>query len=164
MSKFRFGKIARRVARNMRWGAALGLGCSVIFVTYIAILRVVRGPHAFTQYGVTFKTTVLIYVVGGLGGGMILGLVRPLTRRRSGGILTGILIATFAYGAVGIGLDGWVTRWDVGNWVALLLLGLGVGAYGGNRFWEEFVYPTLPPPRANSAAAPRRRPLGIWRP
>lgn len=148
----------------MLWGTALGGGCSVLVIAYATILRLARGPNAFVYYGLTFETLSVAYIVGGIGGGLILGLARPLTRWRSGGIVTSILVATFVYGAAAVAMHGWITRWNIEDWAGVLVLGLGTGTIGGNRFWEEFVYPKLPPPLPSSDVSPPRRPFGLWRP
>ena len=153
----------RTLAKNLVWGMVLSLACAVVLVAYVTILFLVAGQRPFVANGITYGKIVWAYLAGGLGGGIIVGLLRPLTRRRAGGILTGILVATCAYGAIAVGISGWVTRWDTGDWVVLAILGLGGGTYGGNSFWEEFVYPKLPPPLSDSDEPPRRRPLGLWR-
>ena len=109
------------------------------------------------QHDVTLGGVVLAYFAGGIGGGFIVGLLRPLFRWRAGSIAAGILAATLFYGAIGVVVSGPISHWTSEEWIIAIILGVCLGTMAGNSSWEDYVYPKLPPPEPTDPY--ERRPL-----
>lgn len=161
---FIFRNAVRRLGTNLVWGLEMGLGMAGIFCLIGVALRLVRGPHFLDSYGITFQRLMSIYVRGGIGAGLLAGLGRPLGRWRAGAIAVGICGGFFVYTMAGLSLFGPIAAWNGADRFAITFLGLVVGGATGNRVWEKYVYPTLPPPEPPPGPPPPRSPLGQWRP
>lgn len=64
-----------------------------VYAVWAVILRVIGGSHAFEKAGIGFPSAVAFYLIGGAFAGLLLGLCRPLLRRKVGAAITGSLIA-----------------------------------------------------------------------
>lgn len=81
--------IGERLAWGARWGAIVGsVYCGLAFLILLA-----RGDEPFEQLEVTFFDTVLTYMAGGIIGGCIVGLMRPMARSRAGSATIGFFAA-----------------------------------------------------------------------
>src|SRR4051812_44073909 len=112
-----------KLPSNLRWGVTWGLLMSGMYCLVALLLYIIRGPTLFAKYGLTLGTLMLTYVVGGITGGWIVGVLRPLTHWRFGAILVGISVGFVVYGAAGIAMYGPVTHWDWSAWLVALLPG-----------------------------------------
>lgn len=133
---------------NIIWGMGMGLAMAALLSLFVIVLFVARPHRLEEEYGLTLGTLILTYCIGGLGGGFIVGSMRPLSRWRVGAIATRIVSATFVYGAIGVAISGPIAKWREEEWIVATVLGLVGGSVIGNRMWEDDVYPTLPPPEA----------------
>jgi hypothetical protein len=147
-----------RVARNLAWGLAWALYMMVLVAVIPAGMLLVRGPHALASYGLTARSLFVSLAIGGLSGGTLVGLCRPLFRRRVAAIVVGSSVGLLGFGAIGVAMFG-MTLGAYVNFVPSLI----VGGVLGNTWWERNIEPTLPRPPL-SEPSPRDTPLGRWRP
>jgi MFS family permease len=136
------------VGGNIIWGVGMGLAIAALFSLLVTVLFLARPHRLMEEHAVSLGALILTYFIGGLGGGFIVGLMRPLSRWRAGSVATGIVSATFVYGAIGAAMYGPITRWREEHWIVAIVPGLVGGSVIGNWTWEEAVYPTLPPSEA----------------
>ncbi len=136
--------------RDLRWGIMWGLGFAAVYTFVAALIFAVEGQHPFEANDATLGEAIVGYVLGGLVGGVLLGLLRPLTARRWGAVFVGILVGVPAVGAVVLPIEGPPSAWDQADLFAVVVLGTILGAFGGNHYWKPASGPgdqAHPPPR-----------------
>lgn len=114
-------------------GASGAAGCSV----WATVVLIASGPAPFTELGLTYPLSLAMYAGLGAIGGILLGLLRPLTRFLSGAIGVGWLIAFVVYGTIitMYGHPPW--RWDAFLAVLVALAALFVGGIGAIAEWRR---------------------------
>ena len=119
---------------NLHWGIRRGLGVATLYSAYVLVMAILQRSLHFEAYGgANVFQFVLIYAVGGLLGGAIIGALRPLNATAAGGALVGALASVpFCMGALML-LEGIPTHWPRGMWVLLAIFS-GVGALLGMHF------------------------------
>lgn len=122
--------------RDLGWGLTGGCLFTFAYSAFVILLYLIAGPGPFERNGVTLGSVLLSYLFGGLAGGLVVGLLRPLTSRRLGAIAVGIIAATLVFVGIGIAVWGWLTRWDRDSWLTLATTSIIFGVYGGNMLWK----------------------------
>jgi len=77
----------RDIQWGMRWGATTGIGLFII-----VLIAVIAGINNKTPYGFSVYELAGFYIVGGLAGGLILGLMRPLASTLLGEACIGFVV------------------------------------------------------------------------
>jgi hypothetical protein len=121
----------RRLASDIRWGVVWGSILALALTLVLLVLFAVHGSKLFDSYGTSFTTVALLYLCGGVAGGVIVGLLRPLSRWRIGAVVMGV----FAAVPIGIGIR--LMRSGLEPWGATDSIGLGIFALalGGTVGW-----------------------------
>ena len=127
----------RGLAADLSWGIFWGLLFSAMFLLLLVVLYVVQGPRMFSDHDTTFGQVALLYVLGGLGGGLIVGFLRPLLRWRWGATLVGALVAV-PIGAGVLLMSGDGGPWTGGDTVVTIIFALSLGAPVGWMYWGMF--------------------------
>jgi hypothetical protein len=103
----RFERIAHHTLGNVRWGVTWGLRLALLFSAWVAFLMLANRSLILRVSGVhpvNGLQVIGIYVGGGIGGGIVVGLLRPLSRWALGAALLGLLAALpFAVGLAFLG-------------------------------------------------------------
>jgi hypothetical protein len=109
------------------WGVLAG----GLFSVYALFLYTLQGGASLEQLGITLRDLIGLYVLGGLLVGILAGMMLPLTKRRSGAVLVGIVAALpFYFGVVVmLGQDDWYSG---------VISALLVGGGSGFVWWEPF--------------------------
>lgn len=124
------GKQLILMIRNIYWGIRWGLAFAAVYCLYALGLFVARGSSHFERQDVTLPLLLAAYIFGGLLGGAIVGLLRPLTRSRLGSVFVGLSTAIPV--AVGFRMaDAGVTAWDSGDLRTVLIFSLVLGPICG---------------------------------
>jgi amino acid transporter len=90
------------------------------------VIYAVRGPDTFARLGVTLASTVSLYLIAGVVGGALVGVLLPVTVWRWGAAAVGILAAVPLYVGVAVVLG----QSDLlSGLIAAVLVG-GVVGYG----------------------------------
>jgi hypothetical protein len=122
--------------KDIRWGIGWGLFAACFYALVALVIYAFQGSRPFESKGITLASTVAVYIVGGLIGGTIVGLLRPLTKRRAGAMLLGVIaMIPVSIGFVFI-LFGPISRWGGGELFGVLFTAVFLGGYGGWEFWE----------------------------
>jgi hypothetical protein len=122
---------------NLGWGALWGLMFGLIYVLILGVLFALQGPEMFRPYDTTFTEVATLYLMGGVGGGLIVGLLRPLLRRRWGAALVGILAAIpvgLGFQMMRIGSAPWGTK----DTLVVAIFSVALGATVGWVNWGMF--------------------------
>lgn len=129
-----------RLLGDIRWGIPLGLRIAQKFSLFVALPYVLLGDRWLARLGVTFWEILALYTGGGIVVGLILAILRPISRWRTGSILIGVIVALIGFGATLTLGSRPLTHWTLTNWVGVTVAGFVVGAFGGNLAWEENVF------------------------
>ena len=118
------------IRQNVRWGWGWGVWMGTCYAVIGAVITLVRGPTAFRQFGLSPVFAIVLYLAEGLFAGLVVGLLRPLTRWAVGASLVGILaIAPFAFIAYAV-LPGNSSRL-----LLPIVYSIMLGGGGGFAFW-----------------------------
>jgi hypothetical protein len=121
------------LSENVSWGIRRGLSMASLFSAYVVVVAVMQRSVQFDAYGANVFQLVLIYLLGGLLGGAVVGALRPLNATGAGGAPIGALASIPFWAGTLMLLVGMPTRWDRGDWVVLMIL-VGLGALLGMHF------------------------------
>lgn len=80
--------VVDRGVEGAKWGFGFGVAYSLLAV----VLLLLGGNDAFARNGVTFEKAVVLYIAGGTFAGSIVGVFRPIARRRIGAAVVGFLV------------------------------------------------------------------------
>lgn len=78
---------------NVRWGIRYGVIFSAFYCVAALAIFAAGGSEAFTRYNISLGRTLACYILGGIMGGAVLGLLRPLTRSWVGSAFVGVFAA-----------------------------------------------------------------------
>lgn len=127
----------RGVLANLVWGIAWGLLLSCCLIVFVAVLFLFQGQQPFNAYQTTVRAVVVLYLVGGALGGLVVGVLRPLTKWRWGAAVVGVLAAV----PVGLGtrvLRAGLSPWQSKDLVVLIVFCVALGAPVGWIYWRIF--------------------------
>lgn len=85
-------------ARNLRSGIVLGLYIATGLSLWATLIRLIGGLGPFEATGTPYGRTIVLYYVGCVLGGSLLGALLPLRRWALGSMLLGILFVMPIYG------------------------------------------------------------------
>lgn len=85
---------------NLRWGLLRGVLLSCLLSTVLVGLVLIRGSSQFERPSLSAWEIIGAYFVAGTVGGLVLGLLRPLTKNRVGAAVVGCVVGAFAYSAM----------------------------------------------------------------
>ncbi len=75
---------------DVRWGVSRGLRGTIIVWFFALLLRLVVGDVAYVEMGIPITAVVVAALIGGVGGGVTVGLLRPLTTSVTGSAWLGL--------------------------------------------------------------------------
>jgi hypothetical protein len=122
--------------QDLKWGLKWGMWFAVFFSAIAIVMTIVTQGEVLKRQNISLPASIGIYVFGGLSGGVILGLLRPLTRKRLGATVVGILVLTPVTVVLGIMMFGPIGRWDENMLLTIILLPIILGGVGGYSYWE----------------------------
>jgi hypothetical protein len=125
------------VTENIVWGLRRSMAVAAGFAAFVIVEYLLLGPRTTGRIGVTLPAILSIYVCGGLAAGIVLGVGRPWAKIRVGAVIIGVFVGICVYGSAGIIIDGLPSHWDGAAWFAAILVGGIIGAFGGNKFFDD---------------------------
>lgn len=132
--KRRAHQLLRRKASPLL-GVIAGIFIATLFSVWAVAVYLVSGGGAFERLGISFGATISIYFAGGIVGGLVVGLIWPLTRWWWGAAVVGVVGALPVYLMASVALDG--------DFLGGTILAIVVGGIVGLRSWS-------PPPISHS--------------
>jgi hypothetical protein len=127
----------RDLTQDLGWGIFWGLAFAVVLTVVLVLLHALRRSALFEAHNTTFGGVVAVYFGGGLTGGVVLGLLRPLTRWRSGAAMVGVLAAMPVGVAVRVLRFG-LAPWGPKDTIALVVFAVALGGSVGWIYWGMF--------------------------
>lgn len=116
------GTTWKRVTRSTRIGLSVGV---LIAVMASIAITVGLGP-SYRGLLEALLTTAILYVGGGVVGGAIVGLVRPIASRSLGAALIGVLASAPFFAGTAFAVSGF--EWTVDTTITLLIVTVVLGA------------------------------------
>lgn len=120
----------RSLREDTLWGVRRGLALACLYSAYVIVMAGMQRSAQLDAYGANVYELLLIYFVGGLVGGAVIGALRPLNSTAAGGTFIGALASIPFWVGTLMLFAGVPTRWDKGDWVVLSIL-VGLGAFMG---------------------------------
>jgi hypothetical protein len=111
------------LAKNIKWGIGYGVVIAGIFSVWAGFVYVVNGTTAVQKYHASLLAVIGAYVACGVFGGVILGVLRPVSHTKVGNAVTGFAIGVACGPCFRIALDG-ISQWTLGDVGWLLYTGI----------------------------------------
>lgn len=105
------------------------MALSAVYVAFVSAMFAVRGNRPFERLDVPYWQVASSYVVAGLLGGTVVGILRPATRSKWGAKVVGATAGTIAIAPIWAILAGPPSRWNVLHVLVLLIMGVGLGIW-----------------------------------
>ena len=135
---------------NLSWGVRWGLGAAVFFSAWVTLVRILSGSEPFAEVGLSYIATITTYVILGLVGGSILGVLRRFTYAWLGAAFVGWFIAFVVYAGVSVALGNPPWRWPAFLWIVMGIASCFLGVVGGLTHWRRHERSVRPPKRVQS--------------
>jgi len=116
-----------RIAWGVRWGLAFGF----VYALYPVVAFLFGGDARFEEHGLSAIGLSALYLVTGVIGGAIVGILRPLARDRAGAALVGAITMIVVCAGFGVALFGMPWTWDSGDTMSVLTAGVLLGVLCG---------------------------------
>jgi hypothetical protein len=126
-----------KVAENLLWGVCLGVLFGGALSCIGILIYLLRGSQAFASNGVTLLGAIAGYFGCGIVVGIVVGLLRPLTKRRWGAAVVGAIATIPAYKLMRLTMDG-VVSWTTQDIQGAVFFALVLGAPLGWTYWGIF--------------------------
>jgi hypothetical protein len=108
-----------------------------LFFSLVAItMTLLSGGEIIERQEVSLPASLVVYAFGGFTGGVILGLLRPVGRRRAGAALLGVVVMIPVGVIAGLIMLGPISHWDGPDWIGLIMTTTLLGGIGGYSYWE----------------------------
>ena len=98
---------------------------------FAIVVALAQGSIAFSQYGRDLAQILTSYLVAGLVGGAIVGLLRPFNSTVIGSAITGFIASFSVFLAMNTLLAGNPSRWPEGEWWTVLVISIIAGPLVG---------------------------------
>ena len=82
-----------RFLERLRWGARVGAIFGLLYASLAVVIFLVGGQAPFEAGHSSFEKMIATYLVGGVGAGLIVGMLKPLTQSKVGAAIVGSLAA-----------------------------------------------------------------------
>lgn len=123
---------------NILWGMRRGLAFAGVISAFVLVLYVANGASNFAKLGLSVPEIILIYAIGGVLTGAVVGAMRPWTKSRLGAMVTGVAAALPASLALGLALYGTPSQWHRTTLANCVIYAVIMGIVGGNVLWTQF--------------------------
>lgn len=119
---------------------------AMFYSVLASTLFALHGGDRYRAVGLTLPVIIAVYFAGGITGGCLVGLLRPLTRWRIGAAAVGVIAMIPVCWGAGILVHGPLSVWGEAEYFAWTITPVLIGAYGGWEFYQ--LWDDVPTPRA----------------
>jgi len=127
----------RDAIKNTVDGMRNGLGIALVLSIIAIALYIVQGPNGLARIGITLPQVLLLYVLGGVIAGTIVGLLRAHVTSALSATIVGALAAFPVCICAYVLKYGALSRWDREPWILSAVGALILGAVGANVFYKK---------------------------
>jgi hypothetical protein len=131
----------RQFVRDMKLGIVTGLSFALICAVFATLRFLLGGPAAFAKTELSYGQVMLLYLLGGIGAGILIGVLRPLRRTSWGSFMIGFCavlpLAAMAALLVFARRDWYPLAVISIVMSALLAGGLGAALFGETKGWTS---------------------------
>jgi hypothetical protein len=116
--------------QRILWGIKSGATFGLAFTALALLVFLLGGERPFQAHHTSFTNVVVTYLLGGIGSGIIVGVLRPLTRTKAGAGMVGFIAAIPVSVLVRIAIVGyqpWTVKDIILSFSVCLVLGVPVG-------------------------------------
>ena len=128
--------VASDVKRNMRWGAGAGFLLGCVYSVIALVIHATKGREPFEANDASLASVLFVYLGGGVVGGAIIGLLRPLAKWRFGAVIMGIAAMLPISLGVNLAVSPGISEWTIHNVNKTLLVAIILGGLGGYVSWD----------------------------
>ena len=125
------------LAENIEWGLWYGVAMACAYSAIAILLFLIRGPRAFIHNGISLVSTIAVYLIGGILGGLMLGALRPLTRYFLGVLLVAIPVSAPLFGGILVATKGVPWQWSEKTWITFVIATCFFGPFFGFISWRQ---------------------------
>lgn len=104
------------------------------------VIFLLGGRAPFEAHDTTFERVAISYLVGGIGAGIIVSMLLPLTKWKMGSAIVGCVAAIPVSVVIRFATDGF-KPWETSDTVTSIFLCLALGAPTGVIYREIFLIP-----------------------
>ena len=122
------------LSRDIKTGIVFGIILATIYSAFATIVFALGGASVLEEYNTSLATVILAYYSGGLLGGLIVGLLMPMTRHWVGSLLVRLVVAAVVLLGARMAMSGPPWVWDRAKWDSVLFLTI-VFAIGSFLAW-----------------------------
>lgn len=123
------------LAEDVRWGMGYGIFMAGFYSVIAVVSLLIHGVAPLSQFSTALGSAVLFYFASGVLGGVILGILRPLTQNVFGAMLAAIPIALVALTGAWVVAEGSPLYWNRDRWKEVVFFALIVGPFFGAVRW-----------------------------
>jgi peptidoglycan/LPS O-acetylase OafA/YrhL len=124
--------------RDIKGGVWIGVQYAAFYTVIALAIQTLAGTLTTTRGWITLGRYALVYVLAGIAGGALYGLLKPITDRKWGLMLVlsfaGIIFYTFAMYTF---LDLNDKPSEPGLWVLTVVIGIAFGIAVGDKLWKK---------------------------
>jgi hypothetical protein len=121
---------------DLKWGVSWGVWFAAGYSLLASALFFLEGTLLGQASRFSFPAVISLYIAMGVIGGLIVGLLRPVARRRIGAIALGVLVGVVVYFFAGITTIGIQEFLSLPGVVSTLVIGSVIGGACGYNSWS----------------------------
>jgi hypothetical protein len=133
-------KKRRHLGRDVQSSVTVGLVMALIYSLVVVLVSVSGGFQRFAAHGTTMSAVIATYLVTGIAGGVVVGILKPWTASLLGRSAVGLIVAFIAFFNIEIASEGPFWGWSAASWKTVLVLSTFFGVAGAYA-WAKFTRP-----------------------
>jgi hypothetical protein len=126
----------RHSRRDLAWGVRVGAKMGGVYGAFAAVMMVSTGAISkLTSWEIA--SILGGYLAAGVVGGIVVGALRPYTRRPLGVAVTGAAVGIPVFAVMDTVIFGLPTQWNGAQWATLFIAAVLVGPLAALALWYQ---------------------------
>lgn len=128
-----------RVCRDVGWALGWSLGAFALLGGFVAVMTALSGGRVRLRSGreLTLGQVVVTYLIAGIILGLVVGLLRPLTKTREGVWLVSAIAGGLTFPSFGVLVYGPPQAWNVAVLIGSIVIGIALGIGMGDHIYKD---------------------------